>query len=1247
MILMILLASIAVGLMALASSQSRLASSSILSIQARQQALFGLDAALGELQVELGPDQRISANSGLLNEDEKHTYGEYLLGVWDSWDGPIYGDSYEERASSIKDTYDKGRSVMFRRWLISSRDRPATRQMDAYKHLSIRKPGDRICLVGEGSLGELAPYNQYIYADLIQTPLANYNAGYFAWWVGGENQKARVGIKESKENLSPADVLHHTWDTPAAIFDDQQNLRYYPYRYDDAQGVLSLQSLPLLTDASRAAGTPYFFDVSTSSATLPVDVRNGGLKFDLNLLLNKASLADTPFARRSTQDCPIVEQGGDVPTCGERSLPIGSWQNMHAYYHTWPDGSANAKGDFVAKLIGNINDAYTRMSGKLINAAADASTGFDNKTELEEGSDTAGYARTPVLLAFMNNFGLSCTKIGAMPSMGYDPSTLSESAQRYDLRVFFAPMVLWWNPYNVPMRIKGQQLWAKSLPHKTMWFEAHTKQGDSLDYSWGNHGFRSIDRDQLSLGGWGPDYGNYFQASLKDSKGDIVFQPGEILVFSPGQGDIGISDVGKFNNPFVLGYNPSNVSSNQVSIYPNLAGGSLTSGNYETSKSRVDAGYYKFSFRMGNGDVRSEPADYFYADTDGVRFGPNQKQAFTLLHGYGGMQEDIVDPESEERYLNGLNGVSPNLFLLSWYDPDDKSQARLLGSDGITDHYWQTDGSQANTEHPYFIASVGVTVKSANASLNFDFDTTDYRTKIWQYSSPAMGCGIIINATEQQKTYNAYQLSSVRVDTGFNAAPMSSVGHNGYFGINEEGEQVSFISSLELPIHPPFSLAGFAGMRLLPGWFKASGETTSEYTARHRRILYQRGVPSIGIGNSFADPTLPADDIYSTYRSQIPDFPEDTGNGEIFNDFFDHGLLINDALWDSYFCSSISDYPTANGIVRALSVVENFFRNNEPLAVSRYQQVCTPDSQDSIINRIMDEEGWRDIARYLIIEGGFNVNSTSVNAWTAVLQGLAKRQLVSNVEDGRLTLVEAGKSPTDVIFSRFMLSTTDKSLDSLGLFSPRRGSMNLRRDSYMTTAWGEVRRLDEVGIRQLAKQIVAQVRLRGPFLSMSDFINRRLDASNPQLSLKGALQSAIDQSGLNRDFDEVMISKAQSGQFFKFPEAAKGSLYTAAPGYLIQSDILSSLGNILTVRDDSFTIRAYGCVKNSRGAILAQAWCEASVQRCHEFVDPCNEPSARTRDLVSEEATELSPINKVLGRRLRVTSFKWLDFWDI
>ena len=374
-------------------------------------------------------------------------------------------------------------------------------------------------------------------------------------------------------------------------------------------------------------------------------------------------------------------------------------------------------------------------------------------------------------------------------------------------------------------------------------------------------------------------------------------------------------------------------------------------------------------------------------------------------------------------------------------------------------------------------------------------------------------------------------------------------------------------------------------------------------------------------------------------------------NGRIFSDYFDHGLIINDALWDRWFCSSISRMPRGGDVVSAKETFKAFMEDDQPLPVSRYKKALTPQKREEIISRIMDkDDGWRHIARYLVIEGGFNVNSVSEEAWAATLQGLANRELLTNANK-KLSIIN--KTDGDVLFSRFAVSTAQRALDHLG-YDPLQGSSALRPGLKMSTAWGEVRALDPEGIRELARQIVKQVRARGPFLNMSDFINRRLDGGSDS-ALTGALQAAIDATDINDMFKDQQfeVRPAQQGSLYKYPDAAKGSMYTAAPGYLIQSDVRSSLGNILTVRDDTFTVRAYGCVRNSRRAVLAQAWCEATVQRTIEYTDPvANSPedSDRLEDdsrTNGSAAKRLSELNRVMGRKLKVISFRWLDSWDI
>ena len=54
----------------------------------------------------------------------------------------------------------------------------------------------------------------------------------------------------------------------------------------------------------------------------------------------------------------------------------------------------------------------------------------------------------------------------------------------------------------------------------------------------------------------------------------------------------------------------------------------------------------------------------------------------------------------------------------------------------------------------------------------------------------------------------------------------------------------------------------------------------------------------------------------------------------------------------------------------------------------------------------------------------------------------------------------------------------------------------------------------------LAQNIVAQVKRRGPFKSMAEFINRNLSAQ----TYKGVLQEAIDSTMIHPDADDVMVS---------------------------------------------------------------------------------------------------------------------------
>ena len=152
--------------------------------------------------------------------------------------------------------------------------------------------------------------------------------------------------------------------------------------------------------------------------------------------------------------------------------------------------------------------------------------------------------------------------------------------------------------------------------------------------------------------------------------------------------------------------------------------------------------------------------------------------------------------------------------------------------------------------------------------------------------------------------------------------------------------------------------------------------------------------------------------------------------------------------------------------------------------------------------------------------------------------------------------------------------------------------------------------LAEKHIDRLARECVRQVKERGPFLNVSDFVNRRL--ADDETGVCGALQAAIDWdeflgrspasydeesiNGRFKDGDDYITSDKTSDWGLEFPLAARGSRFTGIPGYLTQADVLKRIGNQITPRDDTFTIRAYGEARDGAGQVTARAWCEAVVQ---------------------------------------------------
>ncbi len=459
---------------------------------------------------------------------------------------------------------------------------------------------------------------------------------------------------------------------------------------------------------------------------------------------------------------------------------------------------------------------------------------------------------------------------------------------------------------------------------------------------------------------------------------------------------------------------------------------------------------------------------------------------------------------------------------------------------------------------------------------------------------------IVYTVNPQQRYVNGYLSSvsgvgmsphyesSLRQAADFAAVNFQTTpdGERSYYGeSNAPPGGRDYLSFFDLPVRPPISLGVF----------------------QHANVMDTVFGPANTIGNSWASPYIKRTDVRSVLRrSALGDVIKPRGLG-----IYDGSYLINNVLWDGYFLSSISpdSTPGSSGgataweeetaqVTRDLDeVIEEWVENSarRPLRNPRNVLHKGGYSDEEIIDRLTGSSGFAMAAAHLLTEGSFNVNSTRVDAWKAMLASLRGQEF--ELESG-----------TEVDPSNASLMPR--------LTRPTGGAND---------QWNGYRQLSDDEIENLAERIVTEVRERGPFFSLGDFVNRRL--MNNETGLKGALQAAIDNAGLNSSATVATFSRGNYPEGSNIPEADTG---VGTPGWLTQADVLTSLAPVMAVRSDTFTIRAYGEAHDAQGRVLARACYEAVVQRVPEWLDPSDPPEA--------ELEELSALNQRFGRRFRIVS---------
>lgn len=370
----------------------------------------------------------------------------------------------------------------------------------------------------------------------------------------------------------------------------------------------------------------------------------------------------------------------------------------------------------------------------------------------------------------------------------------------------------------------------------------------------------------------------------------------------------------------------------------------------------------------------------------------------------------------------------------------------------------------------------------------------------------------------------------------------------------------------------------------------------------------------------------------------------------------DVSYLLNDIFFDRYFCSSIAprapNWQWASGDFTSIEdVYKQHIEGEKPLPNARYKPYGNPKPSD-----VTASDAYASIAAKLQVDGLFNVNSTSQEAWLALLASMSQdKQLFYNPYDDAVVIQKATFPSEKFVVSRFSIPAGNSADDD----DPTIGE--IPEELY----WRGYRTLSTVQLQALAASIVEQVQKRGPFLSLSEFINRQLQTSSSELSRQGAIQQAIEtcSEDLNAVLKQNTSSKeittsllTQQNLNYTHPEAALGHSAHGAPGWITQADLLRPLAPYLTVRDDTFRIIGYGEVRDAKGQILTRAQCEAIVQRHPEYMlhtmeddDDAANGNAPTESLylpdgITPDASfDSGSINGQFGRRLIIKSFRWLS----
>lgn len=1191
--MMVLLIIVAVGLLSLAGISLRSSSQSDAMATARANARLALMLALGDLQKYTGPDQRITARADV---DAGNTANPRLTGVWRSWD-------IDPNSPPSPSEYEKsGRDEKFLGWLASSIDGKASREVDFAKSPATSPA----TLWGKGTLGNAATSQDIVTATRVPTFPSR---GAVAWAVMDEGVKVRINTPHNGDAPTEgrqttqlgSGVRPNTAAIPALSGLEDKFFERDSAEFATMRKGFSRLNLGLAVD-SLAAGTreqlkPLSHDVSPISAGLFTNVAKGGLKEDFSLLANNNNLP-SEYSKRGVYASLLGMNPSATP-----SDP--NWDSLHEFSRLYRDTSRLVASEGAPVLRTTAPTGWSAVSP----------TGLINRTPPPGLVLLPSIAKVQMLFSLVGR-DLYRNLPGGEIRRPLTPSekvngfhspqdaVFRKTRFDYDLHLLYTPVVTLHNPYNVALEFTQLRVEFVHIPFAMKVYrngEVQSTDFVPLETMYGDN--RDGSKDKI------------FGMNLKTESGSgapgsnrVRLMPGEVKMFSPyidprRTYEQEVGDRGKFWD--------IHVSTSQTTNIDAIPGWQGDGVGFDCDN--VCGGFSKAAFN----DAIDGPNGRWQAclglawnDRIHVEFVPRNipraknKFAVKISARLPGSSSPIVASAIEMDYetQDGLEDfiASNGAEFPMRYPKADAVPNYVLGSQ-LVERARTPVGSLTQTKPFALLSLQGKTTSGGRDSSNEDGRLA---TKPWSFSHAVVGGSTQKVVTEHSANFShEIDLQQLNGSTA-NLLSVDPQDRSSFITGHTSFNGAKFGALYDVPLAPLQSLVSLNSAN--PGG-------SSGYLPRFAQP----------IGNSWAHPLLDPTRISTSSAS---------------NPLLDHSFLLNLALYDRFYFSGLAERGGNFDANVSVSKIAEAFANGEPLVDPRLR-FHAPDGGTAATfpSEASASDAYRNVAAWQMMDGAFNINSTSVAAWKAMLGSIHdSKALLNKLNKAGNTssfadLPAADSSGNEARISRFRMPASVSDADG-----------GEPADAY----WLGPREYSDAELERLAQEIVEQVRERGPFLSMADFVNRRLGPASDDKAQRGALQAAIDNSDVNEGLAKdanagFEISEAAVANYnYANPKAGTGPSYQGAPGYLSQADLLAVLGNAATPRSDTFTIRGYGEARDGADNTIATAVCEAVVQRLPDYLDSADSAETAPADLTSDA-------NKTFGRRFLIISFRWLGSAEI